>query len=227
MTTPRTKQALVSLAALVLLAGCQTLRQPATGDWSEVQPRKAPVAQAVTYAHPVRFAPEDGVLPSDQRETLDAFVARVRPGAKDKIEVKAHGGMVDAGRASAVADRLAAHGLAPVVVRADGEQPADVVRVAVHTYIVTLPGCPDWTAHPSHSFSNSTSSNFGCATARNLGLMVAEPADLIAGREIGPADGVVQAGAVKRYHDDEVKTFFGHGARAATAEAETGTRKEK
>ena len=48
-------------------------------------------------------------------------------------------------------------------------------------YVVTLPPCPDWSkpAAGAGDFTNTASSNFGCADAVNLGLMVATPADLV------------------------------------------------
>ena len=48
-------------------------------------------------------------------------------------------------------------------------------------YLVTLPPCPNWSkpAAGAGDFTNTPSSNFGCAAAVNLGLMVANPADLV------------------------------------------------
>ena len=48
-------------------------------------------------------------------------------------------------------------------------------------------------------------SNLGCANAVNLGLMIAEPADLTRGRPLGTADGIREAEAVVRYRTDKVK----------------------
>jgi pilus assembly protein CpaD len=84
--------------------------------------------------------------------------------------------------------------------------------------MVTLPPCPNWSQYPASDFSNARSSNFGCATATNLGLMVANPADLVAGRELAHADGIPAVSAVTRYLTDKVKlpeTTSGAGALAA------------
>ena len=43
---------------------------------------------------------------------------------------------------------------------------------------VVLPGCPDWSRDPGYDPRNLPLSNLGCANAFNLGLMVADPADL-------------------------------------------------
>jgi pilus assembly protein CpaD len=50
------------------------------------------------------------------------------------------------------------------------------------------------------SHTNLPASNFGCATHRNLGLMVANPRDLLRGQEMGPTSGARAAKGVERYY---------------------------
>ena len=75
-------------------------------------------------------------------------------------------------------------------------------------YVVTLPPCPDWSkpAAGAGDFTNTASSNFGCANAVNLGLMVAKPADLAEAAPLGPAAGQPAAAAVQRYLNDKVQS---------------------
>ncbi len=74
----------------------------------------------------------------------------------------------------------------------------------VGRYAVTLPRCPNWSMNDAGDFTNAPTSNFGCATAVDLGLMVASPADLAGGRTLAAADGKPMAAAVDRYLDDKV-----------------------
>jgi glycosyltransferase involved in cell wall biosynthesis len=62
-----------------------------------------------------------------------------------------------------------------------------------------LAGEADWSRQSGTDFANLPHSNFGCATQTNLGLMVAEPRDLVRGRPLAPADGVREAEAIARY----------------------------
>ena len=78
------------------------------------------------------------------------------------------------------------------------------VEVVLERYLVTLPACPDWSRESGTDFDNLPLSNFGCATQANLGLMVAEPKDLVRGRPLGPADGVQQAEGIVRYRTGKV-----------------------
>lgn len=66
---------------------------------------------------------------------------------------------------------------------------------------VVLPDCPDWRMSSAHNFSNHESANFGCATETNLGLMVADPNDLVHGTgELPPAHSQRGDLAITQYH---------------------------
>jgi pilus assembly protein CpaD len=87
---------------------------------------------------------------------------------------------------------------------------------------VTLPPCPNWSQYPTSDFTNVKSSNFGCAMATNLGLMVANPADLAAGRELAAADATPAVSGVTRYLTDKVKLPDTGAGAAALAPASAG-----
>jgi pilus assembly protein CpaD len=88
-------------------------------------------------------------------------------------------------------------------------------------HMVTLPPCPNWSQYPASDFTNVKTSNFGCATATNLGLMVANPADLVAGRELSAADATPAVNGVTRYLTDKVKLPDTGAGAAALAPAST------
>lgn len=101
--------------------------------------------------------------------------------------------------------------------------PRDHAIITVGRYLVTLPACPNWSQYPASDFTNEKTSNFGCATAVNLGLMVASPADLAGARELAQADGTPAVSAVTRYLTDKVKLPETEaGAQALTAGSTTG-----
>jgi pilus assembly protein CpaD len=72
---------------------------------------------------------------------------------------------------------------------------------------VTLPKSPDWSkpAAGAGDFTNTASSNFGCADTVNLGLMVAAPADLAAPRWLGFSDATLAVTAVNDYRLGKVQ----------------------
>ena len=91
--------------------------------------------------------------------------------------------------ADAVAQYSRARGLAKSeVVVQEVADAFGAVNVSFERVYVELPDCGQWWVEPSYNPGNSPHVNFGCATQRNLGMMVANPADLM-----GPvAEGGVQ-----------------------------------
>jgi len=83
--------------------------------------------------------------------------------------------------------------------------PANRAVVSIGRYAVTLPTCPNWSQSLRYEFTNALSSNYGCANATNLGLMVASPADLASGRPFTGIEAQPAASAVQRYLPDRVK----------------------
>lgn len=79
------------------------------------------------------------------------------------------------------------------------------VLVTVGRYVVTTPSCPDWRKPSGIDAGNSRMSNIGCANETNLGLMIADPADLVVGQTLAPADGEATARGVRRYREGKVK----------------------
>ncbi len=82
------------------------------------------------------------------------------------------------------------------------------VEISIQIPVITLPGCPDWSAPDLRGAGNHAMSQLGCATALNLAATIADPADLITGRDLAPADGIEQAAGVRRYHEDRVKDLI-------------------
>ena len=56
------------------------------------------------------------------------------------------------------------------------------IRVSYLRYVAEPPQCGDWSTNLAYEPMNLPYPNFGCATQRNLGVMVANPADLLGPR---------------------------------------------
>ena len=97
---------------------------------------------------------------------------------------------------AAVADLAGRYGLlltdgAPV--SAGGLQPGQA-RVVIERSRASVPGCPDWSATSDATLGNGISPNYGCANNSNLAAMVADPEDLLKGRQ-GSNDTYINTGA--------------------------------
>lgn len=177
----------------------------------------APSAMRVTLTHEVGFAgtalqpsPAEaaslatflGTLPADRALSVQVVGHRARAGDAVAAEQLATARTRAVGRL--VRERVEVEPL--LLLAAEGDALAGgEVEVRVDTVEVALPACPDWSRDPAFDYANLPLSNLGCANAVNLGLMVADPADLAGGRALGHADGAREAEAVTRYRTDKVK----------------------
>jgi len=153
----------------------------------------------------IAFAGGSDRLTAGEAARLDRMVVSgtIRPA--DRVEVAAAGppGLAER-RAAAISRELLRYGIVTQTL-AIGSVPANHAIVSVGRYAVTLPTCPNWSQSLSYDFSNAFTSNYGCANATNLGLMVASPGDLVSGRQFSGADAQPAAAAVQRYLTDRVK----------------------
>ena len=183
----RSKLVLIALSSV--LAACNTVDQPDRG----VASVNVPVVTRAEYVFDAS-AP-GGALAPGEAERLDAWFQGLDVGYGDVIYVD--GGYAPAARNQIA--RVAGHyGMllsagAPV---AAGVVPADSVRVVVSRNRAIVPGCPNWSRPASPDLENHSMSNFGCSVNSNIAAMVANPQDLIHGREgsgVGDADTAAKA----------------------------------
>lgn len=188
------------LAMALTVAGCA----PGAAEYTKAEaPNRLQVEGAATTVV-VAFAPGSSRLSAISASELDRLVSNgaIRP--PDRVSVAAAGSpTLAAAREAAMARQLLRWGIV-----ADAQPLPAVARdravVTIARYAVRLPPCPNWSQPRANDFTNAPPSNFGCATAVNLGLMVASPADLVAGRTLGPAAGQPAAAAISRYLTDQV-----------------------
>jgi pilus assembly protein CpaD len=209
------------LLSLVLLGACDHI--PDFKDYARYDPpvERQPAVQPVAVAHTVAFGQGAVTLDPAAGRDIDAFLARQRVDRVDALEVAipAGGGEVARGRAERVIAYLNLKRLAAgLVIEDDPKMSADTVQLVLHRYQVTLPGCPDWTDKGGITHSNQPTSNWGCANAVNLGLMVADPGDLVRGRDSGLGSGEAQVLGIQRYRKGETKPLLGATTSEAPAE---------
>lgn len=199
----------LAIASLVVLVGCESYIE----DWTTVpKPRKPQVSQ-VQYSHSVSFSPASADLSGPEGERLYVFLNNAKASRKDVYYLVSNNPQVPASlsnaRKSIVTDYLSTFDVQISTLPSDFgvKLPAgDDVNLIIRRYVVTLPGCPDWSGS-LNTYNNTTSSNWGCASATNLGLMIAEPGDLLLGRDEGMADGEHAAMSINRYRTGETKAL--------------------
>jgi pilus assembly protein CpaD len=181
------------IAASLGLAGCGTL--PANTSMYSVH---QPVVERTNYA--IDLASDgDGIGSADQKRLNEWFdVLDLRYG--DRIAIDSGDGFGNEGAARDVRAAAAERGImvtqgAPVTpgIIAPGN-----IRVVVTRSQASVPSCPDHRTQ-GQNFNAGNNSNYGCAINSNLAAMVADPEDLVRGRDNKRIDSNSGNAAVNAY----------------------------
>jgi pilus assembly protein CpaD len=173
------EQAFLPAPRLAALAGCQVHR-------GEDRPARGLAAGQRAGGQPrrlcVRRGAPGGSLAATEAARLDGWFRGLELGYGDVVSVDG----ADAASARADVARVAGRYGLLVSRRRSGHRrrdPAGRVRVVVSRTRASVPGCPNWSRPSNPNYSNELMSNFGCAVNGNLAAMVANPGDLVSGRE--------------------------------------------
>ena len=178
------------LALATALAGC-THDSPLNAPVRGLAPVNTPVVSRSEFVFDA--AAPDGSLPASEEARLDAWFRSLALGYGDSIyvdgpAVTARG---DVARVAGNYGMLVSDG-APVT--AGAVQPG-YVRVVVSRARASVPNCPNWSVPSQPNFDNAQMSNLGCGVNSNIAAMIANPDDLVHGREGNP---YVDAAAASR-----------------------------
>ena len=186
----RSKIILIALASS--LAACNTPQATNTG----VASVNVPVVTSADYVFDAS-AP-DGALAPGEADRLNGWFQGLGVGYGDTIYVDGVYADAARGQVSAIAGQYGMMVSAGAPVTTGAVRPGSV-RVVVSRRRAGVPHCPNWTAAAQPNFDNSTMSNFGCGVNSNIAAMVANPEDLIHGREATGVDINAAARAIQFY----------------------------
>jgi pilus assembly protein CpaD len=183
--TMRSKVILIALASSV--AACNAPDRPDAG----VASVNVPVVTSADYVFDA--AAPDGALARGETDRLNGWFQGLGIGYGDSIYVD--GAYADAarGQVAAVASQYAMTVSDGAPVTAGVVQPG-TVRVVVSRRRAEVPNCPNWSVPSEPNYDNRNMSNFGCGVNSNIAAMIANPEDLLRGRE-GDATSNVDAAA--------------------------------
>ncbi len=183
------------------LGGCLPINE-----WHPSETDRRGSVDLVKMDHQVRFAGDAATLSAKERGRLDRFVDTVDLGYGDIVTVAMMGdAAMTRRRAQLVRAHLSARKISSqLVARQPGDGAEGAVAVSVSRHVMTPPQCPDWTKNATQDIFSEQSSNFGCASAHALSVMVANPADLVRGRRPGAGDGEALSLGIRRYREGDI-----------------------
>ena len=198
----RSKFLLIALGSA--LAGCNTTQDmPRKG----VAAVNVPVVTSADYVFDA--AAPGGALAPGEGDRLNGWFRGLGLSYGDIVYVDAGYAASARSQVSAIAGRYGILVTPGAPVTAGAVQPGSV-RVVVARRRAVVPGCPNWSdAAQAADWDNKSSSNYGCAVNSNIAAMIANPQDLIHGREgAGVTDAVTATRAVEMYRS---KPLTGQG----------------
>jgi len=198
------------ILCLALVAGAlQACDSP--GEWSAAEAPRQLRVDFQRLTHTAGFAPSATKLAKNEQESLSAFLQTAEVRTDDPVYLEAATSDRLAGsRISSLARELTRQGYSVATLPAAPDAvPANALLVVVERYVVTPPACPNWTKSQSGNHENAPNSDFGCSNLTNLGLMVADPRDLVIARQLGPANAAQASLAIQRYRSGQTSPLSG------------------
>ncbi len=188
------KRALFLIAASLSLAGCGTL--PTNTSMYSVH---QPVVERTNFA--IDLASDGSGIASADQVRLNEWFDALGLGYGDRISIDNGNGYASSDAARDVAAAAAKRGMlmtdtAPTT---PGAIAPGNIRVVVTRSQASVPSCPDWSTTHENNYNAGNHSNHGCASNTNLAAMVADPEDLVRGRESGRLDRNSGKAAVNAY----------------------------
>jgi pilus assembly protein CpaD len=177
-----------------------------------------PVYQDYTQRFPIGTQPETVNLPAHFVSSADPFAGAAAAESFDTLVEayldRGHGPITIAARApdargsrlaparmEQLRQRLIAAGVPASAIRLQlaSEGEPDTVTLSYERYTALVPTCGDWSARMDFNPLNIDYAGFGCAQQHNLGVMIADPADLVSMRRAQPSDTANVERVIRQY----------------------------
>ncbi len=163
----------------LMVVGCAGERPQNRGLDSVYQP----VVQRTDYVFDANTS-GDGLAPGEAARLRGWFDSlRLRYGDRVSVDTGEVGSAANAVNMVAVVAGSRGISLSARPPVTQGAIAAGMVRVILSRTTASVPGCPDFHESITSKFNATTAANYGCATNANLAAMVANPEDLVQGRE--------------------------------------------
>jgi pilus assembly protein CpaD len=207
--TMRSKFLIIAVGSA--LAGCNTTAHTDV-EAAGLAPVNVPVVTSTEYVFDA--AAPGGSLAPGEGDRLNGWFQGLDLGYGDTVYVAGANAPAARAQVAGVAGRYGMLVTTGEPVTA-GPLPGGAVRVVVVRRRASVPGCPNWSRPSQPEINNLSMSNLACAVNSNLAAMVADPQDLVHGREgTGVVDPRTAVRAVDMYRS---KALSGQGGLQAVS----------
>jgi pilus assembly protein CpaD len=174
----RNKKFLIAASFSIALTGCGSL-----GNNTSMYSVHQPVVERTNYAIDINV--DGSGIPADEQRRMGEWFDALQLGYGDRVAIDYGSGYGNSAAKRVVSDAAADRGIligdtAPVT---SGQVAPGTIRVVITRSKASVPSCPDWSTSSDSNFNSSNHSNYGCSTNSNLAAMIADPEDLVRGRD--------------------------------------------
>lgn len=203
------KSALIGATCIFLAAGCSNKSMTS---YTGVEPNNRNEVEMVRIAYVINFVADTNSVNNAEITKLHNFLNNSDITYGDELSMDfplmRNGDLSDLNkkRLTYISAILKNRGIymAANVTPYGMEPDENTARLLISKYVVTPPTCGDWSQPSYPNYNNTPTAALGCATQANLGLMVANPRDLITGQKGGPVNAERAAQAIERYQTTTV-----------------------
>jgi pilus assembly protein CpaD len=161
------------------LAGCGAM-----GANTSVYSTNQPVVQRTNFAIDVNANGSEGIV-SNEKTRLSEWMNALELGYGDRVSVDFGDGYANKSVINDVTELARERGVlmsdtAPLTA---GQVIPGTVRIIVTRSTASVPNCPNWSKTTESNYNSSTHPNYGCAMNSNMAAMIADPEDLVRGKE--------------------------------------------
>ncbi len=206
----------LTIALALPLGGCgQMINNHLTyATWKQAAPKATSQISVKPARFDLTFSGQDASIDAANETALNEFLGANRIVSGNTVDlaigpVQPGEGAMIVKRVDAVEAALARRGITVDSIRGLQDSQPGTVGILGKTVAVTPPACPGYNAPVTMNTENQPVIVPGCSNEANLDLMVANPADLAAGRSLSPADAEAMALSVQRYHEGKVPAIAG------------------
>ena len=206
----------LSLLVFAALAACDG--PDSDHPFATAMPPDGPPLQArQTMSRLALTLPRDGDMTGAEWQKFDVFLSAAANGKPEAVHMVITGDPSPKVRNALIRGAME-RGVELNKIELAPPAPANGVRVMhveliAKTYTAVMPNCPNQERLDTIGNDNRVSSDWGCSTASNLSLQVADPRDLVEGESGGATDAALTTAAIVRLQTDKVKkldtTSFG------------------
>ncbi len=130
---------------------------------------------------------------------FERFVRDYHNRGKRALTLTAPAGQSGRSGAEKIRSMLVGAGIAKNEIRVVGAGTGNIVTITFNAHKAEIPECGRFTSKANPNWTNRRHADYGCATRRNLGLMVQDPHDLKQAQTVSPADASRAIGVISGY----------------------------